>query len=278
MASSHLFRPQIGKGKTTSVYYHDIFNYPLTYEELLKWEVGRKVKVPKKVGGLKHKNGCYFCDGREENIRKRQLREKFSKGKFIIAKKAGRVLEKIPTVQMVGITGSLAMKNADKDSDIDLMIITANGTLWTTRFLAYLILLFLGFKLRRASDEIEKDKLCLNMWLDRSDLVWQKRNIFTAHEIAQVVPLVNKDEAYERFLWKNRWTLDFWPNAVSVKKERSSSIQLRKNYLLESLLYKLQFLYMRRKITNEVITPTRAVFHPINLSLKVTRLFREFEL
>ena len=70
-----------------------------------------------------------------------------------------------------------ALNNAKKNSDIDLLIITSKNTLWTTRIISFALLKFAGFKLRRAGDKNEKDKLCLNMWLDESDLVLKKRNI-----------------------------------------------------------------------------------------------------
>ena len=67
------------------------------------------------------------------------------------------------------------------------------------------------------------------MWLDESDMVWQRkdRNIYTAHEIAQIVPLINKDKTYEKFLSHNRWILDFWPNAVKIRKLQVPNVTKR---------------------------------------------------
>ena len=111
------------------------------------------------------------------------------------------------------------------------------------------------------------------MWLDESDLIWDKadRNIYTAHEIAQIVPLINKDNVYEKFLYLNKWILLYWPNSVKIKdlgskmydaKNLISYILYLITRLLENVTYRLQYQYMKSKITREIITPTRAIFHP----------------
>ncbi|MDP2631821.1 MAG: hypothetical protein Q8P30_03600, partial [Candidatus Uhrbacteria bacterium] len=88
-------------------------------------------------------------------------------------------------------------------------------------------------------------------------------NIYTAHEIAQIVPLVNKSNAYEKFLRCNRWILNYWPNSIKIPNYQiqiSKSVQ--KQNILENISYRIQYYYMSKKITREVVTPTRAIFHP----------------
>jgi predicted nucleotidyltransferase len=202
------------------------------------------------------------------------MREESSKRKMAIAKSAARVLSSIPSIKFVGVTGALAMKNASEESDIDLMIVSSGGTLWVTRIAVYLILKLKGFDLRKSGDINEKDKLCLNIWLDEDDLLWSRkeRNIFVAHEISQVIPLVSKNGMYEKFVNKNKWTRKFWPNATR-KVSTSNSTKYNKRKLtigvmriLEPFARATQYLYMKNKITREVVTPTRALFHPVEWS------------
>jgi hypothetical protein len=173
---------------------------------------------------------------------------------------------------MVGITGSLAMHNSDPKSDIDLMIITQKNTLWISRLIILIILIILKIPMRRARNREEKDKLCLNLWLDETALVWptSERNIFTAHEITQVIPVVNKHQTHERFIESNSWIKDWWPKAVIVQSAKCK-VQ-RGGFLcamcyalcttLEPLARKLQLWYMKSKITTEVVSPHCALFHP----------------
>lgn len=254
-----------------SIFYHDIFDYPLTAGELIKWEAGKKIKIVKGVS-VDSKDGFYFLKGRGGVIIKRLLKRRVAVKKLKIARKAGQILSFIPTIRMVGITGALAMENASPDSDIDLLIVTQKGFLWTSRFITLLFLKLIGFPIRKFGDENQKDKLCLNMWLDESNLSWpaKDRNPYTAHEIAQIIPLIDKQGNYQQLLWKNKWIRQFWPNAVRIQEQRGQKIKKSQFLSLGNLFWgfielaamKLQFWYMRKKITREKISPTRAIFHP----------------
>lgn len=256
-----------------SLAYHDIFNFPLNKLELVKWYSKLKNSKTQKLQIIQ-KNNFYFINGRQNIIKNRIENEKYSQKKLKIAKKAAILILKIPTILFVGITGSLAMLNADKNSDIDLMIITKANTLWITRLYCYIIIWLNGYKTRHPKSKLEKDKLCINLWLDESDLIWDKkdRNIYTAHEIAQIIPLVNKDKTYEKFLFKNKWILSYWPNAMKIQNHELRITNNTKNLLyiihntlfkvIEYLVFKIQYQYMKPKITREIITSKRAIFHP----------------
>jgi len=259
------------QGEINSIIYHDLFDYPLNFADLIKWKSG----VPKFPSNIEHqvlsKNGYYFVEGHESIAYQRVLRERISNKKLEIARHASKVLSLIPTVKMIAVTGSLAMQNSTEESDIDLLIVTKGGTLWITRLLSYLVTSLFRLETRRATDRNQKDKLCLNMWIDESDLLWKKseRNIYSAHEIAQMLPLVNKDNIYEKFLFQNKWILNYWPNSVRIKSSWSETTKLLKikNYssnfkILEKMAFWIQYHYMKPKISREMITPTRAFFHP----------------
>lgn len=254
-----------------SVNYHNLFDYPLNFSEIIRWLPHVSFcNYGKQMIRFAHKNGFYYLKGREGLIYKRILRKRISAKKLEIAKSASKILSFLPGIKMVGVTGSLAMSNSTEDSDIDLMIITKAGNLWTTRLLTYFVLSTTHFVMRRPFDRNQKDKLCLNMWFDENDLVWQKkdRNIYTAHEIGQILLLVNRNKTYEKFLRCNRWILGFWPNSVKIvqlenKMENGKSENGKyTSGLLEKLCYRLQYQHMKSKITREVVTPTRALFHP----------------
>jgi len=256
----------LGKRELVSIIYHDIFDYPLTIFELIKWSAGNKVKLSKtqevKIVG---KRGYFSIKDREGLILKRFMRKRISTRKVVIAKRAAKILSFIPTIKMVAVTGALAMENANEEADIDLMIITSKDTLWTTRLFTLLLLDILRIPRRKYGDRNQKDKLCLNIWLDENNLAWRKRNIFTAHEIAQIKPLVNKEEAYEKFISKNKWIVDYWPNAVKIQNySRQTNLRPSLFTIFEPLTRKFQLWYMKDKVTREVVTPTRALFHPID--------------
>lgn len=248
-----------------SVIYHNLFDFPLSFSEMIRWRAGDLVVNNVDDIQIVNKNGYYFVGGKEGIVYKKILRKRISAKKLEVARKAAKALAFLPGVKMIAVTGSLAMDNSTDESDIDLMIITKAGSLWTTRLFAYMVIHAFGFSTRKPNDLYQSDKLCLNMWLDEGDLVWTKkdRNVYTAHEIGQIRPLVNKDKAYEKFIYKNKWILDFWPNSVKISKSKNEMENEKySSGLFEKLCYWLQYQHMKSKITREIVSPTRALFHP----------------
>lgn len=264
-----------GNGEFSSIVYHDMFDYPLTFKDMIRWKTGPGIKSLLKEATVVQTSGYYYLEGQKPLVLKRTMRMRLSKKKIAIANKAAKLLSIIPTVKMVGLTGALAMRNTNDDSDIDLMIVTKEGTLWATRILAYLLLRVFGMKLRKPGNNDQKDKMCLNIWIDENDLVWEKtsRNIFTAHEIAQIEPLYDKGGVYKKLMGENKWIKRYWPNAVQkkyfIKRVRSSvytNLIILPFTLFEPIARKMQMAYMRNKITRETVTPTKALFHPVDWS------------
>jgi D-beta-D-heptose 7-phosphate kinase/D-beta-D-heptose 1-phosphate adenosyltransferase len=260
-----------------TLYYHDIFEYPLTLMELIKWEPGKiATKLKFEIPAYEFKSGYFYLKGKEGLILKRTFRKRSSVAKIKIARKAASVLKTIPQLKMVAITGATAMLNAKGESDIDLLLIAEKGKLWTTRLISLLTLKILGIPVRRFGEERQKDKLCLNMWLDESSLSWPEaeRNIYTAHEIAQIIPILNKDKTYEIFLERNKWIKDYWPNSVKIPK-KINKIKTKKGInIFEYIFRNLQYLYMRKKISREVVRQNKAIFHPIDWTEKVLSYFK----
>jgi len=276
----------LGSSEVAAVKYHDIFDYPLNFSELIKWTVGKKggrlnlENLPE----IEEKNGYYFLKGKKDSIYKRSLKERISERKLKIAQGAAAILRRIPTIKLIAATGALAMKNVNEEADIDLLIVTQKGRLWLARIFSYLALRITNYAVRKPNDRNGKDKLCLNIWLDERTLVWPEndRNIYTAHEIAQIVPLVNKDRTYERFLSENSWIMDYWPSAVKLPQDTELRIMNYANPLyiilnslfsmVNRLAFKLQYLYMKPKITREVVTLHKAIFHPRNWGKEINEL------
>ena len=265
-----------------SLIYHHLFEYPLTRLELIKWQPGKKVeklKVPKINYG--YTNGFFYLKNGKGLVSSRILRRRNSLKKIQIARKVSRILKKIAFVKMVAITGSLSMFNAKDSSDVDLMVITRKGRLWTTRLLSIVLLTLYGMKIRRWGDKNEKNKICINMWIDESSLTWAKndRNFYTAHEIAQIIPLFGREKIYQMFLNKNSWLKEYWPNSVKIEKMKKFRKYKKLNIVektIEKLSFNLQKFYMKKKRTREVITSKKAFFHPIDRSKDVNSHLMEY--
>ncbi|MBI3576985.1 hypothetical protein HY086_03035 [Candidatus Gottesmanbacteria bacterium] len=277
--------------------YADVFDYPLTCEEVGKWLVkNSKFKIQnsklKHITEIKNDGVYYFLKGRRKIFLLRKQRGKWAKEKMQKAKRAAALLKVLPTIQLVGVTGALAMDNAHPDDDIDFYVITSSGTLWTTRFFATILLALFGLR-RKPGDRSFRNKICLNMYVDEDHLAVPRReqDLFSAHEVLQMKPLWGKDGTYQKFLLANQWVKFFLPNAWGEKSQISNpNVQQGRRFyknphsmlvieiwslrLVESLAKILQLWYMRKRRSTEIITDNIIRFHPRDARVWVKDRYR----
>jgi hypothetical protein len=103
---------------------------------------------------------------------------------------------------MVAVTGALAMDNTDSNADMDFMIVTEPGRLWLCRALVILLVRWAA---------LHSDTVCPNLFVSENALVYQQQDLFTAHEMAQMIPFAGHP-IYRRMMELNPWTLDYLPN------------------------------------------------------------------
>ncbi len=255
-----------------TLFYADIFDYPLTKEELYKFLInsgesnldkgGIINEIIKNDARLGTDNKYIFLKGRDEIVAKRQKRERWSKEKIKIAAVAAGWLKLIPWVRLVGVTGGLALLNSDSEDDIDILIVSKRNRLWLTRLASVLLLEALGRR-RRPDDREVCNKICLNMFLDEDHLAVspRERDLFSAHEVCQLKILWDKEGIGEKFLWENRWIKKFLPNSIFLKQKNNIKISKSSNFF-EQLAKKIQLWYMRKRRTTEVISDGVIRFHP----------------
>lgn len=262
--------------------YHDIFNYPLTESEIHAYLIGNKsslthikskakLLVQKKIIGKRRE--FYFLSKRKNLPALRIMRKKISQEKLKRAIYFATVLRLIPSIELVAISGALSMANSTKSDDIDLVIITSKNTLWITRFLANFVLL--PYK-RSPKSKIQKDKACLNIFIDKKALKITDENLYTAHEICQMKPIWDRGNSYQKFIRTNNWVKQYLPNwepSYMSNTIRSTKYKLEiitgSLSLLEKLAKMLQLKYMHSKITNEKIGEWQLFFHPDNNQSKI---------
>lgn len=262
--------------------YHDIFDYPLTEDEVLKFLISEKSvdterikKRIRKINSIVYRtDGFLFMEGKKSEVVKRKIRQTESQRKLELAKKIVWKLSFIPTVSFIGISGSLALMNASKNDDIDLFIIARSNTAWITRFFLIASLKFMG-KHRGKNTKDVSDKFCLNMIIDEKNLVLPEslRNLYTAHEIVQIRPLIQRDKIYKKFINSNSWIYDFMPNATEkiesheLKEVKNSVWQnIIKNFLslnvFENSARSLQKVSIKKNLTREIIDDGFIALHP----------------
>ena len=194
-----------------TVAYSDIFDFPLAVDEILRNLplVASRYEVVDAVEALaaQHllvRTGAYVTlAGREDIHLERQRRLAASRVLRRRAQTYGRLVSRLPFVRMVGLTGSLAVDNAKAGDDIDLLIVTAKGRVWLTRALTILVVRYAA---------LWGVTLCPNFLISESALELPERDLYTARELRQMVPIFGHD-VYERMLAANVWWRERLPNA-----------------------------------------------------------------
>src|ERR1700712_1238450 len=98
------------------------------------------------------------------------------------AEKAAVIISAFPFVKAVAVSGSLSKYFADDQSDIDFFIITQANRLWIARTFLH-IFKKLTFIVRR------QNYFCMNYFNDEAEPVIREKNIYTAMEVATVLPM-----------------------------------------------------------------------------------------
>jgi hypothetical protein len=272
----------------TTLSYADIFDFPLTPREILRYCVAKQTTEKSVRKSLSYLFGAHTGDqsfislaGRKSTISKRRERGMASLQKWQEVSKIARWLRYIPSIKLVGVTGALAMNNAGCSDDIDLFIVAKQHTLWMTRMLTvFCVELFAN---RRHPDQKEvANSMCLNMFVTEDGLAIPKdeRDLYTAHEALQMVPIWEGHDMYRRFLEANRWIQNYLPNwwkekiRTKTKKEAQSmgNSVLSLGFLTpivvliyrvcEPIAKRIQIAYMEKRRTREVIGDSVVRFHP----------------
>lgn len=276
-----------------AILYADIFDYPLTKKEAVMWSVGKNITMLSLYSGTATYRDFIFLKKRRLLIGKRLGKGQFARKKWAIADRAASVLKKIPTVELVGVTGGLAMENAEKDDDIDFFIIVRPGTMWITRLLCVLFIEALGMRRRWGQTKV-KNLICLNMFLSASAIAIKEHDLYVAHEVLQMTPLWERAQTYKKFLMQNQWVKKFLPNAWKVKiasfhpgLEAGSMSGINKPLMndkniivwilcvFEPVLKFIQKLYMENHRTTEVISDHLLQFHPNDARIWVKEALRK---
>jgi hypothetical protein len=120
------------------------------------------------------------------------------------AEKAARLISAFPFVKGVAVSGSLSKYFADDNTDIDFFIITAANRLWIARTFLHIFkkITFL-FNMQ--------DLFCMNYFIDEAEPDIVEKNIYTATEIATILPILGNN-IFDKFFKANNWIITFFPN------------------------------------------------------------------
>lgn len=194
--------------------YFDLFNYPLSCEEIYLFMQMRCEPEQMQVG-LAHLvqlnivfpiGGYYALKNEDSMVQRRENGGDLASKLLKKAESISNFIIKFPYVRGIAVSGSLSKKFADKDSDIDFFIITAANRLWIARSFLHL--------LKKFTFLVNKQHyFCMNYFVDEHHTQIVEKNLFTATEIVTLIPLQG-DVYFESFFSSNAWTRTYLPNQL----------------------------------------------------------------
>lgn len=244
----------------STILYFDIFNHPLTREEIGEYahncslndnELDQAIEFLITNSLLFEKNGYYLPHQKYENIVRRDRGNALAKNSWPQAISKSILISKFPFVRSVVVSGSLSKGYMDEKSDIDFLIITQPGRLWLTRsILAIYKKIFL----------LNSHKFfCVNYFLDYDNLMLPDKNVFIATELLFAVPVYNP-EMHHRFVEVNDWSKKYYPSIkikslddVQIPPDTSTKLMLEKIFsgwlggILDRSLKKLTVGFWQKK-------------------------------
>lgn len=191
--------------------YYDVFHYPLSLKEIARFLpcTAKEAAVASALDELQatSKVFCFetlYLLHNEPSLVERRLKGN-AKAVSEIEKavKTARRLYCFPFVRCIAVSGSLSKNYADDKSDVDYFIIMKANRLWIGRTILHIVHKFSWIMGR-------KKWVCLNYYIDEAALQIEEQNIFTATEVATLLPLAGF-ETYTNFMQANSWIQHHFP-------------------------------------------------------------------
>jgi hypothetical protein len=224
-----------------TVLYADIFNFPLTLEEIQRYlikqaaslsEVAQCLAESKYLQNWLAQSGAYRClKGREDLFELRQNQAATLAKHWKAARRWAKILRLVPFTRAALVTGSLAADSARPKDDIDLLILTEPGHLWTCRALV-IGLVHLA--------RLQGVELCPNYLIALKDdsLTLAERDLYSAREMAGMCLMFGRS-AYLRMFSLNGWLNRILPNAAFFVSQQRPALEPENAGIVGSFLKRL---------------------------------------
>lgn len=234
-------------GSYATLAFFDIFDFPLTVEEIQFFFLGKQPTKHKLQKFLEKEDRIghtvindikyYFLKGRSSIVHTRLQRKRISAGLWRKVQFFLPFIQMVPFIKMVSVCNTLAFNNATKDSDIDLFIVAGRGRLFIVRFFTLFLFSILG--VRRHGKKIA-GRFCLSFYVDEDFLNLEpiqlsKKDIYLPFWIITMKPIYGQ-KIYGKFLEANKWIKQYFCLIPEAKAAEKWNILKYSSYIFEFIL------------------------------------------
>lgn len=220
------------KGIFKTIVYYDCLDYPLTQEEFKLFSFADKGEAGSNL--VEYSGGFYFLKGRKELVSIRKERNEIAEKKWQKTLKAVKWLRLVPYLRLIFGSGSLALRNTDKESDLDVLIVVKRGRIWTARFLTVVLLSLLSVR-RTRYEKVAPDKICLNHFITDKSLYIPRKSIYTAQLYARLIPIMGDEKLISEFCEANRWVGEYVPKFKIQNSNFKSNSKIKTQNFIKNL-------------------------------------------
>lgn len=214
------------EGILSTLAFFDIYRLPLSAERIWQLlykaqatlsEVERELKFLCRAGLIVHRDGMYALQAWDQ--RRFQSNQDEIGKRWARVERYRKILTLLPFVESIAVINSMAMGNADSESDIDFFVITQPRRLYFVRTLVILLFKLLGIYKTREKTNLQ---FCFGFYLssDRLSLKWlvlPEEDPYLVFWMATILPLFGQT-AYERFIKENKWLYVWFPNFRTLQR------------------------------------------------------------
>lgn len=166
-------KPELVKSILEAVRFYDLFDFPLTAEEVMNYlykyfkplhikELKATLEYLVGQKELSEIKGYFVLMGRESIVETRKTRKFIAEKFWNRTKLYGQYMRLVPFTRMIAVCNNLAYDNPSQESDIDLFIVVKPGRMWLNRLIITLILQFYG--VRRHGNHVA-GRFCLSFFV-----------------------------------------------------------------------------------------------------------------
>ncbi len=189
-----------------TIEYAELFQYPLTIEEL--HERLFDIKVDEET--FRRQLQSMEIEPSADLVRLRAEREQISDRVIQEVRPHLRTLASLPFVRMIAFSGSTAHRNMTTAEDVDLFLIIEDGKLW-----AFFLTAMVWAKLKGL-----RKRLCMNYVISDAALPLAEHDVFTAQQAASLKPVFGRT-VYDRFIAMNPFIRRRFPNFDPARHRNS---------------------------------------------------------
>ena len=212
-------KPNYKEAVLTTLAYFDLFQYPLTLKEVtrhlynLEAETHHVEMALNESRAIINRGSYYQLEGNKDHIAVRHDRELIAKQLWKRVNRFRWIFSLTPYTRLVTICNNLSLDNTSNTSDIDLLVITKPGRLFTSRLFLTMWLQICG--VRRYGNKVA-GRFCLSFFATEGNLNCEKiekkpYDIYLAYWLQTLEPISGSKEIYENILRDNAtWLKKFF--------------------------------------------------------------------